>query len=369
MAEPMWSGGHPQFQDEYPWIWAIMSGWMQTPFYPTDPPRDPGAMADSVVPIADLPVIGGFYGYFIIKYCEEYAAAWYASPPGTSSSTPVAVDVPGSWTPPGDNPYSNYYLKQQHDTYFGELTTSLGYDPTTTVHDKLDAIAAAVGAIPEPNPNPATTSDVARILAALYYIAEMVVVPAWSMDTTAIEDKIDEAVVSIVTATEIQTDAVAETITDPTTGAIRQINDNVNAAELAIRGNTDAAETAILEALANLPPATGGPTGYPGLDSVTLSNPVAFSGPMNYAQVMDGCLVEFTSMPAGTGHNDVGNFTNWQHAGWLCFIDDNGYADEVQWLGPEKANYCPKRLAAASALLIFPRVLSSGTITPWVRNA
>lgn len=369
MADPMWTDGHPQFQDAYPWIWVLMSDWMKAPFYPTDPPRTPGAMADSVVPMADLPVIGGFYGYFIIKYCEEYATAWYADPPGTSSTTPVALDVPVNWTPGGDQPYSNYYLKQQHDTYFGELTTSLGYDAETPVHDKLDSIAAAVGAIPDPPTGFATTADVARILAAIAYVARQVCYQNTPLGELATSAELADAVSSIKGADDRSVTNAVDAITDPSTGAIRQVNDNTNAIETSINGNVDSAESAILNAIAALPTPTDTPFGYPGSGSVTFGSPVGWSEPAEIPGPMDGCCVEITTQAGGTGHHDVSDYTSWQHAGWLAFVDDQGNADELQWLNFNLANYCPKRLAAASSVLIFPRGGSSGTLTPWTRNA
>lgn len=131
----------------------------------------------------------------------------------------------------------------------------------------------------------------------------------------------------------------------------------------------DADLTNISDKIDNLPLPTSQPSGYPGLGSVTLSAPVGWSGPAEYATPMDGCLIHITTQRAGTGHQDGPTLHNWMHAGWLCFLDDQGYADEVQYLNIEQANYCPKRLATASGLLLVPRLGSSGTMTPWTRNA
>lgn len=370
MADPMWSGGIEQFQDRYPWVWNIMSSWMQAPFYPTDPPRDPGAFADSVIPLADFPVLGGFYAYFVVHYCEDYATAWYASPPGSSSSTPVPIDVPANYTQSYDQPYSNYYLKTQHDTHFGDLETSLGYDASETVHDKLDAILAAINGLPEPPSGFSTTSDAVRILAAVAFIGRQLCALGPALSAIATAEDIDAAVVSIKGPHDTSNSSNWDAIFDETWGAIRAINDNTSGVETSINGNVNAAEESILGAVAALAEGlTGAAGGYPGSDLVTLGSPVAFSIPAQIEQAMDGCLVAITTQVGGTGHHDVGDFTSWQHAGWLAFIDDQGHGDELQWLNLNQANYCPKRLASASGVLIFPRAGSSGTLTPWTRNA
>lgn len=241
------------------------------------------------------------------------------------------------------------------------------YSDMPTVLTLLNSIFARVA--PGEDPPPISTSnDSARILAALYYIAQAVIVPAWAVDNAEVLAAITAAKESIKGPSDTNVGAVYTALFEPTWGVVRSVNDNTNAVETSINNNVDAAETAILDALANFQPGGGTPSGYPGLSSVTLSTSQPFAGPFSYPGAMDGCLVEFTSMPAGTGHHDIGSFTNWQHAGWICFLDDQGYADEVQWLGPEKANYCPKRLASASGVLVFPRTLGQGILTPWVRN-
>lgn len=157
---------------------------------------------------------------------------------------------------------------------------------------------------------------------------------------------------------------------DPAWGAIRAINDNTGAAQLSINGNVDAAESAILAAIAGIEPGQQGVLpGYPGSGSVTFGTPVPWSGPLQINQSMDGCRITISTQQGGTGKNTIGSFDNWKHAGWIAFVDDGGFADEIQWLGPEKANYCPKRLATASAVLLFPRTGSAGTLTPWTRTS
>lgn len=113
----------------------------------------------------------------------------------------------------------------------------------------------------------------------------------------------------------------------------------------------------------------GTPSGYPGSALVTFGTPVAFNGPTEVNVTMDGCLIEFDTMPAGTGKYEVNGHVNWQHAGWIAFLADSVYGDTVQFLGPEAAVYCPKGIATPSGCLLFPRAGSSGTITPWTRNA
>lgn len=108
---------------------------------------------------------------------------------------------------------------------------------------------------------------------------------------------------------------------------------------------------------------------YPGSSGVTPSTPVEFAGPLEITRAMDGVYVEITSEPAGTGKDECSDHLNWRHAGWIAFLADGAYGDELQWLGLDAAVYVPKRLLHATGCLIFPRANSSGTITPFTRNA
>lgn len=369
MAAPMWTGGPDQFQDVNPWIWAIMDDWKKAPFYPTDPPRDPGAFADSVMPLCDFPVLGPFYAYFIVRYVEDYATAWYANPPGTSTSTPVGIDVPGNYAQPYDLPYSNYYLRSVMETHFGDIETSLGYNATVTVHDKLDAIAAAVGAIPEPNPNPATTSDVARILAALYYIAQMVVVPAWAVDNAEVLAAITAAKESIKGPHDTSNSSLWDGMFDPNWGLQRTINDNTNAIETSINNNVDAAEAAILQLLGEGVTAEGGGNFFPGSAGVTFGDPQTISGAALITGPMDGVLVSITATPSGQSTQGAEGNTKYKGLGWLCFRTAEGYGEPKQPLEISLGILKPMTLLQAASAAVYCKPGSSVTITPYTIQA
>lgn len=126
----------------------------------------------------------------------------------------------------------------------------------------------------------------------------------------------------------------------------------------------------ILDAVGNLEIPAGGSDGrYPGPSGATLSTPVAFSGPTLIEATMDGVLLDLEEMAPSTGYHTHSGYTNWLHAGYLCFLAQGGYADELQYLNMSTAAYSPKRISAPKGVLIYPRAGTSGTITPWTLNA
>lgn len=143
----------------------------------------------------------------------------------------------------------------------------------------------------------------------------------------------------------------------------------VNAAVATLTGEVGEAADAVLAALAALPLSTAGDRRFPGLDSVTLAEPVLVSTPTLVNAAMDGCLITIASMPGGTGRHEVGSYTSWQHGGWVCFVGPDGYADELQWLNLSTAAYCPKRVRSATSALIFPRAGASVQVTPYTLDA
>jgi len=260
---------------------------------------------------------------------------------------------------------------------------------TDTIESTLDTIYAAITGLPVPPPDVATPSDVARILSAIYYVAVQPYALVLTVDNEAVLDAITASIVSFTDQHVEQNADLDDIHADVGTlaGVVSNVHDDLVADTATITGDVATLQAAadvidgivdlihgtdvpaIQADIAAIEPGGGTPSGYPGYASVTLGSPANWSGPGEINTAMDGCFVAITTQASGTGRHEVGDHTSWQHAGWLAFVDDQGNADELQWLNFDAANYCPKRLASASSVLIFPRAGSSGTLTPWTRNA
>lgn len=361
MAAPMWTGGAMQFGDWAPWIWAIMSDWAKQPFYPDDPPKDPGAFTAQAMVICSYPIVGTIYSPFIIQYCVYYQEQWDANPPGSYSSTPELPTMPA--TPDPNLSQTNDWLGR-----FNALWADVIY-AGNEAHEAHLAADLILDRLPQgEDPPPLTTeSDTARILAAIYYTNWL-----WYNNPPPVSvPDVLQAITDAHGITDGKIDAVDLNVDGFATNtqnaflALTELVDNVSGDIDVIDGIADS----ILAWTAAYEEPTVQPTGYPGNAGVTWGTPVGFTDPIRVDVAMDGCLVDIDSMPAGTGKHTVGGVDSWQHAGWLAFLADDGKADELQWLNLESAVYVPKRLAAATGVLLFPRANSSGTLTPWTRTS
>lgn len=361
MADPMWSGGHPQFQDEYPWIWAVMSGWMQAPFYPTDPPRNPGAFADSVTPICDFPVTGPLYGYFIVKYCEEYAAAWYANPPG--SSTSVATPA----VPPTDST-----LDDKLDTLSMQvqaLHTKIGtFVETDTVSSCLYTLLGDVASLPPPPTGFTTIADTTRILAAVAFVARVLChQQAYILDAVTATD-LDAAVASIKGTDLPSIRTAQDEVLAAINGAANGINANTDLRATAVNTNIDNAETAILAAVAAIPTDEQNLNFFPGSAGVSYLAPTAVSGLAVIVGPMDGVRYTITQPVSGQSHQQTGDVHRYKGVGWLAFVDANGHAEARQQLEMSPGILKPMAMLQAASVAVCAKAGTLLTVTPYTIN-
>lgn len=350
-----YSGGPEDLETHSPALYAMMPASVKTLVAVSSPPLTPLGMLGTMGSIAGIPFYGAPLAIGLYSYADYYATAYAANPPGTSTDDPNLYSIPADY-----EPYPAFvndmwdYVKVQSDRMYNFLAD------WQTEKAKLDWMYnnwPDSGGTPPPL---ATTKDTARILAALYYIAQSVIVPAWSIDNSEVLSAISDA--HGVTDGKIDAlDLTVDGFATNTQNAFDSLASEV--------GNVDTAVDDVLAAVQALPTTGGGPGGWPGLSEATLSTPVSWTGPLDHVEAMDGCIVHITSEPSGTGKQEVGSHTSWQHAGWLAFISDNGDADELQWLNLGDAVYVPKRMSAVAGVILFPRLGSSGTLTPWTRNA
>ena len=111
------------------------------------------------------------------------------------------------------------------------------------------------------------------------------------------------------------------------------------------------------------------PPVWPGIDNVTLGDPVDLAPGLTITEAMDGVDVSIT----GTEPNYSYWFTYddlraYRSVGALVFLDDQGHAEAYQALNFASAVYCPRTMKRASALKLFSSHGLTGTVTPWTIN-
>lgn len=104
---------------------------------------------------------------------------------------------------------------------------------------------------------------------------------------------------------------------------------------------------------------------WPGLANVTLGTPVAIAGTMRVEAVMDGCLVDITTPPTGTGKRLLGTSYYDYGVGEAAFENDDGYLEMWQYLGFRTMLLVPKTMVQASAIQFRLLGGAEGTLTPW----
>jgi hypothetical protein len=109
----------------------------------------------------------------------------------------------------------------------------------------------------------------------------------------------------------------------------------------------------------------GLPPIWPGIDGVTLGDPVPITGDVEVAGPMDGVLITLTTVPPGLQFWSAGGLTNSKYAGYLAFTSDNGDAEPQTYLAFDHAVYAPRTLTQAASCLIHCHGGIEGTATPW----
>lgn len=359
MADLMWSGGAEQFQDRYPYVWFVMGDWAKAPFYPTDPPRTPGAFYDSVAPIMDFPMLGTAYAPFISQYALYYDECWTASPPGTSTTT--------SNPPTSDDDTSLAAKVDTLSLQVAALHTKVGsLVETDTLASLAYYIASRVGSGEDPPPL-ASSLDTARILAALYYIAQSVIVPAWAVDNTEVLDAITTAKESIKGPHDTSTSSLWDAIFDAQWGAISAVNSHTDSALSDTDANVDAAETNILAALGDAPSGGGGNL-YPGSSNITLGDPTVVTGPTILAGPMDGLLWIVNTVPNGQSAQPCAGRIRYKGLGWVAFMAEGDECEALQALQFNEGLLKPMHMMTATNAAIYCKSGSNITVRPYTIN-
>lgn len=374
MADPMWTGGPEQFQDRYPTQWATFPDWMRDPLYPSDPPQSTFAMSITCLVLMAVPIIGYAAGPQLGEYQRYYASVYDSSPPGTHTDTPPDVTPPEPYIPVyGVDPTVMALLEDLQVRVLDcqNRLVSVRAD-TQLILDRLPQ-----GEDPPPI---TTTNDTARILAAIYYtnwlwynnpppIDDADILAAITDAQNAIIGDVDSKAAAVTADvngnTDLEVDDVLTAIGNIQSLSEATVQGIVNAAVGTLTGEIGEGTAAVLDGVETLLDAVGSDTRFPGLSGVTLGNPSTVGVASIVNGPMDGCLIEIESVPSGTGQHPVGGRASYLHMGWLAFVGPDGYCDEIQYLNLDTAAYVPKRVASGAQVIVFPRVGSSVTITPY----
>lgn len=240
-----------------------------------------------------------------------------------------------------------------------DIMATTGYG-TGNLYSLLVQVLARVA--PGETPPPlATSSDTALLLGALYYIANAVIVPAWSIDNS-----------EVLTAVEAAKQYLAgdhtalQTSVNSLDGALVTHDADIKAAIAGIEIDTQPILDAI-DAIPTAPPPIVAPV-WPGLSGVTLSNPVSLSDDPRIVGPMDGVLVTITTPPSKVGVRNIGGAMFDYNSGEVAFETDNGEVEPWQYLGFRDAIFTPKTMKRAGAVRFRVLAGAEGVVQCWTIN-
>jgi len=110
------------------------------------------------------------------------------------------------------------------------------------------------------------------------------------------------------------------------------------------------------------------PPVWPGLDGVTLGDPVTITALLTIMVPMDGCLIQIDDVTTNKPEIPYGDQMAWRYLGALSFVSDNDFVEPWQPLAFSQALYTPRSMAHASGLVLRTDASVVGTVTPWVLN-
>lgn len=105
---------------------------------------------------------------------------------------------------------------------------------------------------------------------------------------------------------------------------------------------------------------------WPGLDNVTLGEPVALGADVTIPGPLDGVLIALTTPPSGLSSFSMGGQTWYYRAGQIAFVSDAGDVETWQYITWTNALYCPRQMYRASSAILRGLAGVEGTVTPWL---
>lgn len=124
-----------------------------------------------------------------------------------------------------------------------------------------------------------------------------------------------------------------------------------------------------LQLLIGVATATGGAPVWPGLDNVTLGDPVPLAFLTTIEGPMDGVVLNITTPPTKLSEVAIGEATFYFRLGTITFESDRGDFETSQYLQFPDAVYCPRTMSQAKRAHLTIAPDAEGTVTPFVRTA
>lgn len=118
-------------------------------------------------------------------------------------------------------------------------------------------------------------------------------------------------------------------------------------------------------------PSAVSPTGrpvapvWPGLDKVTLGQPIALSNGLVINSPLDGLIFAITRDSAGGGRWQFGEVSSWNNVGAVMFETDNGDFERAITIGVDTQVVVPLTMVRAAGAVVRFTNPFSGTVTPW----
>jgi len=104
---------------------------------------------------------------------------------------------------------------------------------------------------------------------------------------------------------------------------------------------------------------------WPGTEYVHQKAPYTINGPLEVGVTCNGIIVDMGTVPDYVSTYDWGAIRQTPRAAYVSFINDGGYAEDVQPITFPKHSLCPKLCRLASGFYIRPKAGVELVVTPW----
>lgn len=344
MSDPMWSGGPEQFQDRYPASWATFPQWMRDPLMPSTPPQSAFAMSVTCLLLMSVPVVGTGAAVYLGEYQRYYGDAYESNPPGSHTDTPYQPQSPEPYIPAYGVDPTTEALLEDIQTRVLDCQNRL-VDLDSAVNLILDRMPTGSG-----DPPIASTVDTSRILAALYYIAQMPM--SWRVDTDNTE------VLAAVDAVGTSVDGLATNCQEGFAASLSRDD-----AQTELIGNETQTVLAALGDI-DIPEQSGGR--YPGASLCDFGSPHVITVPTVITEAMDGLRYTIDAWPSGQSRQVASTHTRYKGLAWCAFLTADGEPEPRQLLELGEGIVAAQAMVHAAGVVVYCKPGAQLTVTGWL---